>query len=195
MMGCCYIWVIRAMSELGPTINTCTELARSRLFRLEELDLTFSNGEQRIYERVCGHAHGSVMIVPLLDAGTVLLTREYAAGVDGYVLGFPKGACSAGEDVLKTANRELQEEAGYAAKRLTHLGRLSASPGYLDAMMDVVLAEDLYEAPEEGDEPEAIEVCPWPLDRVVDLLGHPEFHEARSIAAFFWVQHRLRHDG
>ena len=170
-----------------PVILNTTVLAQSALFRIEGLDLKFSNGEARCYERICGRSTGSVMIVPLLDSLTILLIREYCAGVDSYLLGFPKGAIEYNEDVALAANRELMEEVGYGANKLTQIGRFTASPGYMDAMMDIFLAQDLYPRVEEGDEPEPIEVIPWSLAEIDKLLAHPEFHEARSIAALLMV--------
>lgn len=179
------------MSE-KPDVLSKHILAQSSIFTIEALDLRFANGEQRRYERICGHHSGSVMIVPLLDPDTLLLIREYAAGMDDYVLAFPKGAVDEGEQVLATANRELMEEAGYGAKMLTELATLSTSPGYMTSKMTVVLAEELYPARLSGDEPEPIEVVKWRLDELDALLVHPEFHEARSQAALLRVERRLR---
>jgi ADP-ribose diphosphatase len=173
------------------TIKT-TILAESPLFTIEGFHLRFSNGEQRCYERVRGRGHGSVLIVPLLNNETILLVREYAGGVDEYVLAFPKGAIDLGEDVLKTANRELMEEVGYGANKLTKLGRSSASPGFMASMMDIVLAEDLHPQTAEGDEPEPLEVIPWKLNQIDELLANPEFHESRSQAALLLLERHLK---
>ena len=70
------------------------------------------------YERLHSRGHGAVMVPPMLDADTVLLIREYAAGVHRYELGLPKGRIDAGETLLDAANRELKEEAGYGARKL-----------------------------------------------------------------------------
>ncbi len=175
-----------------PHIIKSTTLAQSAFFTIEGLHLRFSNGEERNFERIGGRARGSVLVVPLLDKETILLIREYGAGVDDYVLGFPKGAIDQGEELLETAQRELMEEVGYGAKQMTLLGRVSASPGYMTSMMDIVLAEDLYPAKAEGDEPEPIEVVPWKLSEVDALLAQPEFHEARSQAALFQLLRRLK---
>ena len=59
-----------------------------------------------------------VAVVPMLDDDTVLLIREYAAGVHRYELGLVKGRIDAGETSLQAADRELKEEAGYGARSL-----------------------------------------------------------------------------
>ncbi|QGX39560.1 ADP compounds hydrolase NudE [Permianibacter aggregans] len=167
-------------------------IAQTRLFRVEALHLRFSNGVERHYERLKAGGRGAVMIVPLLNEQTLLLTREYAAGVDRYELAFPKGLAEVGETPEQAANRELMEEAGFGAHKLTRLKTLTLAPGYLSHRMDVLLAEDLYPKRLEGDEPEPIEVVPWSIDKIDELLASEEFSEARSIAALFLVRDLLR---
>ncbi len=171
-----------------PTILHKTLTAQSRLFRIESLDIQFSNGEQRNYERLSrSGSSGAVLIVPLLDAQTVLLIREYCAGVHRYELGLPKGKVDAGESFLEAANRELKEEVGFGAKNLSHLYTFSLAPAYLEHVTEVILAEDLYTEKLPGDEPEALEVIPWPLADISGLLATGECSEARSIAALYMV--------
>lgn len=176
-----------------PRILRNTVVAESRLFRIERLDLEFSNGVTTQYERLRSGGHGAVLIVPMLDAHTVLLIREYAAGTDRYELGLPKGRIEDGEDLLEAANREIMEEVGYASRRLTHLTSMTLAPGYLGHETHIVLAEDLYERRLPGDEPEEIEVVPWQLARLGELITEAGLSEARSIAALYLVRERLGH--
>lgn len=166
--------------------------AKSRLFTVETLKLRFSNGQERNYERLVGSGRKAVMVVAMLDDNTVLLVREYAAGLHDYHVSLPKGLVEAGEDVLAGANRELMEETGYGAKRLQELKPLSLSPGYMTHTTHVVLAQDLYEAKLEGDEPEPLEVVPVVLDNLMQLIEREDFSEARSLAALFMVRDMLR---
>ena len=70
---------------------------------------------------------------------------------------------------------------------------LMKTNGQQGTMMDIVLAKDLYSATAIGDEPEPIEVVPWRLDQIDTLLAHPQFHEARSLAALLLLQKHLHH--
>jgi ADP-ribose diphosphatase len=178
------------MSE-KPRILSSRTLARTRVFHIEELELRFSNGAEVTYERLRGSAGGAVLIVPLLDDQTVLLVREYVAGLDRYELSFPKGLVEKDESTEQAANRELMEEAGYAAGKLTHLMSMSLAPAYLDHMTHVVMAEDLYERRLPGDEPETIEVVPWKISAMDELTSRDDFSEARSIAALYIVKQQL----
>lgn len=174
-----------------PTILNRQTLAKTRLFHIEQLDLRFANGVETRYERLIGSPYGAVLIVPLIDDETVLLIREYAAGTDSYELALPKGRIEAGEEILDAANREIMEEVGYASNNLHHLTSLSLAPGYLGHYTHVVIARDLYPRKSDGDEPEPLEVVPWRLDNLPQLLTRPDCSEARSIAALFMTREYL----
>ncbi len=174
-----------------PSILKRATVARSRLFRADEIHLRFSNGEERTYEKLCSGGPGAVLIVPLLDENTVLLVREYAAGIEDYHLALPKGAIDQGETLLAAANRELKEEVGYGARKLQFLKRINLSPAYMEHGINVVIAWDLYPERLEGDEPEPIEVVPYPLSDLLQLIARADVCEGRSIAALFMVREWL----
>ena len=174
-----------------PTINGQKQVAKSRLFAIEQLDLTFSNGEERQYERMAGAGKGAVMIVPMLDDNTMLLVREYCAGTHSYELGFPKGLIDPGETPEQAANRELQEEIFYGTKKLHHLAQVMMAPAFFNAKMDIYIASGLYSSKLEGDEPEPLEVVPWPVNGYKNLLIQPDFNEARSVAALMLLVDHL----
>ena len=176
-----------------PVILQTRTLAQTGLFHIEQVDLRFSNGTQTRFERLRGSSHGAVLIVPLLDEDTVLLIREYAVGTERYELALPKGRIEAEEPLLEAANRELREEVGHAAGELQHLNTISLAPGYSSHMTHVVLARGLYPAPLPGDEPEPLEVVPWRLSELAELLARDDFSEGRSIAALFLTREYLAH--
>ena len=171
-----------------PSVIQSELIASTRIFRVEQRDLQFSNGIKVSYERLVGSDNGAVLIVPMLDDNTVLLIREYAAGVHRYELALPKGKIEPNEPLLEAANREIMEEVGYGAKDLSHLTSFTVAPGYLSHQTHIVLAENLYEQKCEGDEPEEMEVVPWKMDRLPELFSLEECTEARSIAALFMVR-------
>ena len=176
-----------------PIIHSQTVIAETRQFRIEALELEFGGGQLRQYERlVRDRSSGAVLVVPMLDADTVLLIREYAAGLHRYELGLPKGKIDPGENRLDAANRELKEEVGYGARKLHHLHTVSLAPAYLEHTIDIIVAEDLYPEKLAGDEPEELEVVPWRIDRIEDLLASGECSEARSIAALYMTADYLR---
>ncbi len=173
---------------IKPLITDCKVVAQSRLFRIEQVDLTFSNGTKVEYERLRGSNRGGVLVVALLDKDTLLMVREYGVGVERHELMFPKGRIENDEPIEEAANRELQEEVGYAARKLTLIKSMTLAPGYMGHLTHVVLAEDLYPASLEGDEPEPLEVVQWRLDDIDSLAMQEDVSEARTIAAAYIVK-------
>ena len=177
-----------------PQILNVETVAKSRLFHIEKLDVQFINGTLMNFERLRSSSQGAVLVVPILDDDTVLLIREYAAGVHRYELALPKGRIEADENPEQAANRELMEEVGYAANRLRHVTSLTLAPGYFSHVTHVILAQDLYPQRLQGDEPEEIEVVPWRLDELTELTRCADCTEARSIAALYMVRDLLNNE-
>ncbi|MGB1220009.1 MAG: ADP compounds hydrolase NudE, partial [Alcanivoracaceae bacterium] len=89
-------------------------------------------------------------------------------------------------------DRELKEEAGFGARKLTLLKEMTLSPGYMGHRIKTVLAEDLYQEKLPGDEPEELEVLTWRLSDLDGLLAREDISEARVIAALYMVRDMMR---
>ncbi|AIN17493.1 NUDIX domain protein [Yersinia rochesterensis] len=170
-----------------PKILKIETIACSRLFTVEAVDLEFSNGVQRVYERMRPSNREAVMIVPIIG-DDLLLIREYAVGIEEYELGFPKGLIDPGEGVLEAANRELMEEVGFGAERFDYLSKLTMAPSYFSSKMNIIVAQNLYPQSLEGDEPEPLPQVRWPIANMMALLDEPNFREARNVSALFLAQ-------
>ena len=177
-----------------PEILKVSEVARSRLFTIQEVSLVFSNGERRIYERMKPSSREAVMILAL-DGDSVLLIEEYAVGLESYELGFPKGLIDPGETPLQAAQRELKEEVGYGARKTELLASLTMAPSYFSSRMNIIVAEDLYTEKLEGDEPEPLILHRWPLNDLLSLLEKDQFSEARNVSALFLLREWLTRQG
>lgn len=183
------------MSQRLPTVHARHQRDEGRGRIVEDVDLEFGNGERRIFHRVLAPGPGAVAVVPMLDDETVLLVREYAAGVHRYELGLVKGRIDDGETAEEAANRELMEEAGYGARRIEVLRMLSLAPTYMEHQAALVLARDLYPAKLQGDEPEELEVVPWKLADLGELALRDDASEGRSLAGLFIAREWLAKHG
>ena len=181
----------KPQSRQKPRILAQDIVAQSRLFKIEQVQLQFSNGEERLFERMRGSGRGAVMVVACPDSEHFYLIREYCAGTHDYQLGFPKGLIDPGETALQAADRELKEEAGFGASLLQELRAVALAPGYFNATMQIVLATGLYAERLEGDEPEPLELVLWRWDQLDELLAQADFTEARSVAALFLARKYL----
>ncbi len=176
---------------IKPEILQINQVAKSKLFLVEELKLRFSNGVERTYERLASRGHGAVMMIVLDSDDNLLLVREYAGGIDDYTLSLPKGAVDEGETIYQAADRELKEEIGFGARRIDFLKELTTAPNYMGHKLQAVIARDLYPCRLTGDEPEPLEVVKWPLRDIDALALNPEFTEGRAIAGLYMARHYI----
>ncbi len=184
--------VIIPFMRKKPNLSNITDIATTRFFNIQSMDVEFSNGEKKQYERLKPPGNGAVLVIPMLDDETVLMIYEYSGGTDRYELALTKGKIDDGETPLEAANRELIEEIGYGAKKLTYMKGMSIAPGYQSSVTHIVLAQDLYEDSAEGDEPEPLEVVKHKLANLETLVYDNDLTEARSIAALYMAKEAIR---
>ena len=154
-----------------PEVANRREHQASRLFRIETMDLTFSNGTKATYERICG-GRGAVMAVPF-DGTHFYLTVEYCGGTMNYGLGLVKGKIDAGETPEQAVVRELEEEIGFGTRKVQ----------LLKHEMTV----------QEGDEPEPIDLVKLTVPELKELIFDPDsvLVEGRTVAALTLALHKI----
>ncbi|MBO67944.1 MAG: ADP compounds hydrolase NudE [Acidiferrobacteraceae bacterium] len=181
----------KALDNL-PLIKRKRTVATSRLFKIQELDLQFSNGHEAKFERLTGGIlhpgeTSGVLVVPVTSDDEILLIREYAAGLERYELGFVRGRIEEDELPQSAAAREMQEEIGLNAREFCHLATISLAPAYSQHRTYIYSASDLYESHLEGDEPEPIEQLTWKLSDIDQLRRRDDFTAATSVLATYLV--------
>lgn len=129
---------------------------------------------------VVGH-RPAVMIIAV-EGDDLLFVRQYRHAIGGPLLELVAGCTEEGESPEVTADRELQEEAGYKAGRLTPLGAVYSAPGFCDELLYLFLAEDLIPSKLPGDVDEEITVERISLDRAVQMALAGEFNDAKTLA-------------
>ncbi|WP_373768074.1 ADP compounds hydrolase NudE [Glaesserella sp.] len=174
-----------------PEILRISTIAKTRIFEVQSVDLRFSNGEQRTYERLTPQRRSSVMVLPIHN-DQLIFVKEYAVGPERYELTFPKGIVDTGETPIASANRELQEEIGFGANTFKPLRTLYSGPSHMYGLMHIFVAQDLYPSRLEGDEPEPLEIVYYPLDGIDELLADPNFAESRNLSALFLLKEYLK---
>ena len=107
---------------------------------------------------------------------------EFSGGTERYELGLTKGKIDKGETPIEAAGRELKEEIGYGANKLTFLKTITLA---YSSETHIVLAEDLYE---ETAEPEPLEIVQHKLSDLEKLTYQEDLTEARSILALYMTR-------
>lgn len=129
---------------LIPDVLARREVATNRFMTYVEEDLRAPDGSVYTYHQVEARWE-AVLVLPVLGDGRLVLERIYRHPYRQYLLEFPAGGIEVGEDPLRAAARELEEETGYRAGSLERLGAYEAIPGMLRARIQVVLARDLVQ--------------------------------------------------
>lgn len=155
-------------------------LYEGRIIRVKKDTVRLENDATATREVVMHH--GGVCILPLTDAGEVLLVRQFRYPYGQVVVEAPAGKLEPGEDPLECGKRELLEETGMAASDYRFLGELYPSPGYCDEVISLYLATGLTEKAQQLDEDEFLEVDRVPLDTAVEQILSGEIKDSKTQA-------------
>lgn len=164
-------------------------LYESRWYDVRQDQVSLPGGEEITYTWI-DHP-GFVVIVPLLDDRRVVMERVYRYTLQRTQLECPSGGLD-GEDPERAARRELEEETGYRASRLVHLGRFTTSSGISNEAYDVYLATGLSaDGQVDRESTEQIEVELIPLDRLRKLLARGRIEDGPTALALRLACERL----
>ncbi|MEZ5423645.1 MAG: NUDIX hydrolase [Pyrinomonadaceae bacterium] len=153
-------------------------LYRGRVFNIT-LDAIRENGHE--YSREIVHHHGSAVIAPLFDDGTLALVRQYRHAAAKYLLELPAGTLNDGEDPLAGAHRELEEEIGVVASKMERLCEFYVSPGFLTEKMHLFVASGLTETAQNLDEDEFVEIERHSLADLTEMIRTGGIEDAKTI--------------
>ena len=122
-------------------------------------DEVLEPGGVRAIREVITHP-GSVVVLPVLPDGRILLIRQYRHATRQYLWELVAGRVDHGESIKHAAARELMEETGYRAKRFREFLDMFPTPGFLEERMHVLLAENLTPGEAQPEEDERIRQRP-----------------------------------
>lgn len=125
---------------------------------------------------------GSVVILPILDDGGIVLIRNTRWQIGETLLEVPAGTLEWGEDPRAGAARELTEETGYHASDWTPGASFFAAPGVSDELMHVFVARALVEVGQQLAPDERIEVVTCSPDEARAAVLDGRIADAKSIA-------------
>ncbi len=175
------------MKPLSEKILHSETLFEGHFIRLEQATVELPDGKQT--QRDIIRHPGAVAILPILDH-KVLMVRQYRVAVAQAFWEIPAGKLEPDENLMACAHRELIEETGYRAEKLTELRRFYLTPGFCDEEMFLYQAEGLIEDHSlQQDEDEFLEVNAFGLDEMSNLLDQGHIRDVKTMLALeLWKQ-------
>ena len=161
-----------------------------KILHVERWQVTCPNGKAAAREIVVHK--GAAAVVPVYADGTTLLVRQHRVAVDRVTLEIPAGKLdSVGEDPHDCAVRELEEETGLRAGRMTLLTSLLTTPGFCTEKIAIYLAQDLSQGQTHPDEDEFLSLVRMPLEDAVAMVMRGEIRDGKTICGLLMAKEAL----
>jgi len=163
---------------------------QGRVFGLRRDEVVEPSGVRTTRE-VITHP-GSVVVLPVLPDGKIVMIRQYRHATRQYLWELVAGRKEPEETPKQGAARELLEETGYRAKRFKIFLDVFPTPGFLEERMYLLLAEGLTAGEAQPEEDEKIEVRPFKLKELKQMIKSGRLRDAKSIAGILYYLTFLR---
>lgn len=161
------------------------DLFRGRLLHVRRDTVRTPDGKTATREYV--RHPGAVAILALTGDGRLVMERQYRYPLARDFLEIPAGKVEAGEPRLATAQRELQEETGYAASEWTRLTVLHNAIAYSDEGIELYLARGLSLGERRLDEEEFLEVLLLPVGEALEMVRDGRITDVKTMLALLWL--------
>ena len=135
---------------------------------------------------------GAVLIVPVLADGMLVVERQHRYPLNRVFVEFPAGKVDPGETPLATAQRELREEAGYAASIWNRLGLIHPVVSYSTEAIELYVAEGLTHVGRALDDGEFLDIVAMSAGTLLAALDRGEITDAKTVAALLMYVRRMR---
>ncbi|HEY3704374.1 MAG TPA: NUDIX hydrolase [Terracidiphilus sp.] len=165
------------------------------VFRVTKDKIVEPNGKQGVKDVV--RHNGSAVILAVDKSKNkndpwIVLERQYRHAARQFLWELPAGTLDPGEDPLAGAQRELEEETGYRAKKWKPLVRYFASPGFLGEAMNVFLAEGLVAGEAKPEDDEDIEFRLVKLSKIMKMIRKGALLDGKTLTCVLLYHELLR---
>jgi len=159
-------------------------LYKGRVFQLK-IDRIIEPGNIKATREVVDHP-GSVVILPYLPNGRVILIRQFRYPARQSLWELVAGTMEPRESVTRAARRELLEETGYRARSIKPVLSFYSSPGFLTERMHLVEARNLTFSKANPEPDERIEVREFSRSQVKKLLREKRIEDGKTLVGLLW---------
>jgi len=133
----------------------------------------------------------SVMIVPVLPDGKIVLVLQNRYLFDKQSIEFPAGKAKQGQTIIEAAKAELQEETGYTADEIVNLGVFAYAPAEIKSLCNVYLAQVSTQGNQMLDDTEDMDVLYRRPDEIEEMIKNNEIWNGLTMAVWSLVRHHL----
>lgn len=165
------------------------EVFQGKLLRVRVDRVLLPNGKESSREIV--EHPGAAAVVPVDDEGYVHMVRQFRKPLEEDLLEIPAGTREKGEDTLACVKRELSEEVGFQAGKLTRLASLCTSPGFCNERIDIFLATELSLHEGERDQDEFLHVEKYQFSEAITMIEQGKIIDAKTAAGLLLAVGRL----
>ena len=144
------------------------------------------DGRRHLYETV--RHPGSCAILPIVSPQTLLLLRQFRPSIGKTFWEIPAGTMERGESALRCAKREVEEETGYRAGRLTLLTMFYPSPGFCTERIHLFSAQKLEPLSQRLEKDEKIRVHTVTFRKAFRLLQEGSIVDAKTLIALYLLK-------
>lgn len=166
---------------------------RGRVFGVRRDRVVEPSGIEAVRELVT-HP-GSVVVLPVFPDGRILVIRQFRYAAGRYLWELVAGHKEPIESFALGARRELQEEAGYTARRLTKMLEIFPSPGLLTERMVIYIAQDLIKGQSRPEDDEKITARLITLKVAEQWIRSGKISDAKSVAGILYYSKFIAHPG
>ncbi len=134
---------------------------------------------------------GAVAVIPLTKEGDILMVEQWRRAIGKITLEIPAGGIDPGETPEISAQRELQEETGKKAQKMTYLGPYYSSPGVFTEQVHLFVGRELKHSPLKAEDTEGIDVRVVPLAKAVQFIEDGTICDAKTALGILLVARLL----
>ncbi len=175
------------------TIHSHTAFT-GKLLKLDQVDIQMEDGAAS-YREIVRHP-GGIAVVARLSHDRFILVRQFRKAVEQVSTEVVAGLLDAGESPMEAARRELEEETGFRARTIEHLGTVYTSPGYVDEKLELFLADlDEQRGVVRLDHDERVVAVEMTRDEWSASIRSGEIKDAKTLAAWALLMERERLPG
>ena len=135
---------------------------------------------------------GAVCCIPILPNGKIALIRQYRYSVRKMMIELPAGKLDKKERPEECAIRELEEEIGYKANKITFLTNIHPAIGFADEKMWIYFAEDLEKTNQKLDSDEFLEIIPTKLEDALEMVWNGTITDVKTMIGLIWADKLLK---